>query len=35
VVQRSAQPALATAYLQFLVSPPSQAVFAASGFGPP
>ncbi|MGO8969090.1 MAG: molybdate ABC transporter substrate-binding protein [Myxococcaceae bacterium] len=35
VVQRSSQPALATAYLQFLVSPTSQAVFAASGFGPP
>ncbi len=35
VVQRSAQPALASAYLQFLVSSPAQAVFAASGFGPP
>ncbi len=35
VVLRSAQSGLAAAYLQFLLSPPAQAVFARSGFGPP
>ncbi len=34
-VLRSAQPALANAYMQFLLSAPAQAVFARDGFGPP
>jgi molybdate transport system substrate-binding protein len=35
VVVHSSQPALASAYLQFLLSAPAQAVFAQDGFGPP
>ena len=34
-VLRSAQPALASAYLEFLLSAQAQAVFARDGFGPP
>ena len=34
-VLRLAQPALAEAYLRFLLSPPAQAAFARFGFGPP